>query len=117
MYKIGMTRRYDPVERVDELSQAAVPFRFDVHAMIFTEDAPALENTLHKHFQHRRVNMVNLRREFFHVTLDEIREAIKKHHGVITFVVDPEAEEYRKTVAMRESGARPAGTSPLALAV
>lgn len=102
VFKIGMTRRFDPVERVDELSQAAVPFRFDVHAMIFTEDAPSLENTLHRHFDARRVNKVNLRREFFHVTMDEIREAVKKYVGVITFVTDPENEEYRKTLSLRE---------------
>jgi hypothetical protein len=102
-YKIGMTRRLEPLERVDELSDASVPFRYDVHAMIYTEDAPALENLLHKYFESRRVNLVNLRREFFHVTLEEIQEAVEKHFGQITFVTVPEAEEYRKTLTMRES--------------
>jgi len=97
VYEIGMTRRLEPLERVDELSGAAVPFHFDVHAMIFSEDAPALENLLHRHFESRRVNLVNLRREFFHITLDEIREAVKKHFGLVTFVLVPEAEEFRKT--------------------
>jgi hypothetical protein len=106
-YKIGMTRRLEPLERVDELSDASVPFRYDVHAMIYSEDAPALENVLHKHFESRRVNLVNSRREFFNVTLDEIREAVEKHFGRITFVTVPEAEEYRKTLAMREELAKP----------
>lgn len=64
IYKIGMTRRLDPQDRVDELGDASVPFRFDVHAMIFSDDAPALENALHKAFENKKVNMVNQRREF-----------------------------------------------------
>jgi hypothetical protein len=107
VYKIGMTRRFEPLERVEELGSASVPFRFDVHAMIYCEDAPSLENMLHKHFDSRRVNLANYRREFFHVTLDEIREAVKNHFGVITFVTVPDAEEYRKTLAIREERARP----------
>jgi len=103
VYKIGMTRRLEPLERVYELGDASVPFRFDVHAMIYSEDAPALENTLHQCFSSRRVNMVNTRREFFRVTLDEVRVAVEAHFGVITFVTVPEAEEYRKTVAMIEA--------------
>src|SRR6185437_14973311 len=61
IYKIGMTRRLEPLERVDELGSASVPFLFDVHAMVYVEDAPALENALHKEFAHRRLNLVNLR--------------------------------------------------------
>ncbi|MCA9520702.1 MAG: DUF4041 domain-containing protein [Myxococcales bacterium] len=99
-YKIGMTRRLEPHERVYELGGASVPFRFDAHAMIYAEDAPALENALHKEFADRRVNKVNLRKEFFRVTLDELRRAVAKHHGIITFVTYPEAEEYRKTLAL-----------------
>jgi hypothetical protein len=102
VFKIGMTRRLEPLERVNELGDASVPFRYDVHAMIYSEDAPALENKLHKHFESRRVNMVNMRREFFKVTLDEIRGAIEKHFGEVTFRVTPEAEEFRKTVALWE---------------
>lgn len=64
VYKIGMTRRLDPMERVDELGDASVPFNFDVHAMIFSEDAPKLEAALHKAFEDRKLNMVNTRREF-----------------------------------------------------
>lgn len=80
VYKIGMTRRLDPQERVDELGDASVPFTFDVHAMIFSDDAPALENALHKAFADKKVNMVNQRREFFNVTLDEIKEVIKQNY-------------------------------------
>ncbi len=72
IYKIGMTRRLEPMDRVDELGDASVPFKFDVHAMIFSDDAPALEAALHRAFDDRKVNMVNTRREFFHVTLKNI---------------------------------------------
>jgi len=102
VYKIGMTRRFEPLERVYELGDASVPFRFDVHAMIYCEDAPALEDALHKEFADRRINKVNLRREYFRVSLEEIHAAIAKHHGTVTFVTVPEAEEYRKTLAMAE---------------
>lgn len=100
VYKIGMTRRFEPLDRVHELGDSSVPFRFDVHAMIYTEDAPALENTLHKEFSERRVNRVNLRREYFHVTLDEIRLAVAKHHREVTFVTTHAAEEYRKSISL-----------------
>jgi hypothetical protein len=100
VYKIGMTRRLEPLDRVKELGDASVPFKFDVHAMIYCEDAPRLENALHKYFADRRVNKVNLRREYFRVTLDEIRQAVAKQHGIVTFRTVPEAEEYRKTVAI-----------------
>lgn len=78
IYKIGMTRRLDPQDRVDELGDASVPFKFDVHAMIFSDDAPALEAALHRAFDSRKVNMVNNRKEFFRVTLDEIEDVVKK---------------------------------------
>lgn len=72
VFKIGMTRRLDPQERIDELGDASVPFNFDVHAMIFSDDAPSLEAALHRAFENKKINMVNHRREFFNVTLDEI---------------------------------------------
>lgn len=99
IYKIGMTRRLDPLERVDELGDASVPFPFDVHAIIYSADAPGLENKLHRVFAERRVNLVNARKEYFRVTLDEIRIEVEKLHGLITFVLVPPAEEYRKTLA------------------
>ncbi|MES1524119.1 GIY-YIG nuclease family protein, partial [Vibrio cholerae] len=73
VYKIGMTRRLEPMERVKELGDASVPFSFDVHAMIYSENAPALENELHKKFDFQRLNLINTRKEFFAVTLDEIK--------------------------------------------
>jgi hypothetical protein len=99
VYKIGMTRRLDPLDRVDELGDASVPFPFDVHAIIYAEDAPGLENKLHRAFTDRRLNLVNARKEYFRVTLDEIRAEVEKVHGLVTFVLVPPAEEYRKTLA------------------
>lgn len=102
IYKIGMTRRLDPYERVDELGDASVPFNFDVHAMIFTPDAPALESSLHRAFADRKLNMVNQRREFFHVTLDEIKEVVRKNYDkTVEFLEVPPAEQYRESIALR----------------
>lgn len=103
VYKIGMTRRLDPQERVDELGDASVPFRFDVHAMIFSDDAPALEAALHKAFENRKVNMVNQRREFFHVTLDEIKDVVRKNYDkTVEFIDVPDAEQFRVSRKMWE---------------
>ncbi len=96
VYKIGMTRRLDPQERVRELGDASVPFPFDVHMMIFSEDAPALENALHAAFHKSRVNRINPRKEFFRVTLEEILEAVKRNFGEVQYVAEPEALEYRQ---------------------
>lgn len=102
IYKIGMTRRLDPQERVDELGDASVPFNFDVHAMIFSDDAPALEAALHRAFEDRKLNMVNHRREFFDVTLDEIKEVVKKNFDkTVEFVDVPDAEQYRISQKMK----------------
>jgi hypothetical protein len=103
IYKIGLTRRLDPYERVDELGDASVPFAFDVHAIIYSPDAPALEHALHLEFATRRVNLVNARKEYFRVSLEEIRAGVEKHHGLVTFVLTPEAEEWRKTRAALEA--------------
>lgn len=103
VYKIGMTRRLDPQERVDELGDASVPFHFDVHAMIFSDDAPALEAALHRAFEDRKLNMVNQRREFFNVTLDEIKEVVKKNFDkTVEFIDVPDAEQYRVSLRMRK---------------
>ena len=103
VYKIGMTRRLDPMERVDELGDASVPFNFDVHAMIFSEDAPKLEAALHRAFEDRKLNMVNTRREFFRVTLDEIEAVVKKNYDkTVEFIRIPPAEQYRQSLAMLE---------------
>lgn len=102
VYKIGMTRRLDPQDRIDELGDASVPFNFDVHAMIFSDNAPALEAALHRAFEDRKLNMVNHRREFFHVTLDEIKEVVRNNYDkTVTFVDTPDAEQYRISEKMR----------------
>ncbi|MDF1496309.1 DUF4041 domain-containing protein [Caproiciproducens sp. CPB-2] len=101
IYKIGMTRRLDPQERIDELGGASVPFKFDIHAMIFSDDAPTLEAKLHQAFSDRKVNMINNRKEFFHVTLEEIETEVKKNHDKsIEFIRNPEAEQYRETLML-----------------
>ena len=102
IYKIGMTRRLEPQDRVDELGDASVPFNFDVHAMIFSDDAPALEAALHRAFEDKKVNMVNHRREFFHVTLNEIKKVIKENFDkTVEFTDTPDAEQYRISLKMK----------------
>jgi len=104
VYKIGMTRRLDPTERIDELGDASVPFDFDVHAMIFSDDAPALETALHHAFEDKKLNMVNHRREFFNVTLDEIKQEIQKNYDkTVEFIDVPEAEQYRVSLKMKNN--------------
>ena len=100
VYKIGMTRRLEPEDRIRELGDASVPFQFDIHAMIFSEDAPSLENELHKAFANRKVNMLNYRKEFFKVTLDEIEQKVKEVGLDTEFIRLPEAMEYRETLAI-----------------
>ncbi len=102
VYKIGMTRRLEPQERVNELGDASVPFKFDVHAMIYSKDAPALERKLHEHFRARQVNLVNDRKEFFYAKLNEIEQAVHSMHGEIEFTLAVEAKEYRESCALRE---------------
>ena len=104
VYKIGMTRRLEPMDRIDELSNASVPFRFDVHAMIFSDDAPSLENALHKAFENRKINMVNGRKEFFKVSLNEIKAVVKNNYDKsVEFVEIPTAEQYRESLRMFKS--------------
>lgn len=101
IYKIGMTRRLEPMDRIKELSDASVPFEFDVHAMIFSADAPALETTLHTTFRGKEVNKVNLRKEFFDVSLDEIEEVVKENHNAtVTFTKVAEAAQYRESLRL-----------------
>jgi uncharacterized C2H2 Zn-finger protein len=101
VFKIGMTRRLEPMDRVRELGDASVPFPFDVHAMVYNEDAPALEAAFHQRFKDRSVNLVNARKEFFHVELTEL-EAFAKQRGLaMAFTKIAEAREYRESSAMR----------------
>lgn len=103
VYKIGMTRRLEPLDRIKELGSASVPFLFDVHAMIFSEDAPTLENTLHRTFNDKRLNLINERKEFFKVSLEEIQDVVEKNHDkTIEFKTTALAEDYRQSVAHRK---------------
>lgn len=104
VYKIGMTRRLDPQERIDELGDASVPFKFDIHAMIFSDNAPALEASLHRAFENKKLNMVNQRREFFNVTLEEIKEVVRNNFDrSVEFIEIPEAEQYRASLKIKDS--------------
>lgn len=99
VYKIGMTRRLEPMDRVKELGDASVPFEFDVHAMIFSEDAPALETILHNTFKNNQVNKVNPRKEFFKVKLDDIEKVVKENfNATVTFTKVAEAAQYRESL-------------------
>ncbi|PSW18084.1 DUF4041 domain-containing protein [Photobacterium sanctipauli] len=103
VYKIGLTRRLEPMDRVKELGDASVPFPFDVHAMIYVDDAPSLEAALHREFHAQRVNSVNLRKEFFEVDLESIREAVEKIAGVdAEFKMTALAEDYYESLRLQE---------------
>lgn len=101
IYKIGMTRRLEPMDRIKELSSASVPFEFDVHAMIFSEDAPSLETKLHNHFRKQEVNKINPRKEFFKVSLEEIEKVVlENYNGTVTFTKLAKAEQYRRSLEL-----------------
>lgn len=101
VFKIGMTRRLEPMDRIRELGDSSVPFNFDVHAIIYSDNAPTLENELQKHFDQKKVNLINDRREFFRVTIDEIENIVKKYKADIEIIKVPEAREYRETESIR----------------
>ncbi len=105
--KIGMTRRLEPTDRVRELGGASVPFEFDIHAMIYTMDAPTLEADFHNYFSARRLNLVNLRKEYFHVSLQEIEGFAKERGLTLQLTKLAEAREYRETLALRAKGQTP----------
>jgi hypothetical protein len=106
IYKIGMTRRLDPLDRIRELGDASVPFAFDVHAVIYSEDAPGLEAKLHRAFAERRVNLVNDRKEFFGVHIDDVVRIVRENHDDVLITKTAEAQEYRKTLAMLSGSTR-----------
>lgn len=104
VYKIGMTRRLEPMDRVKELGDASVPFEFDVHAMIFSDDAPALETVLHNTFRDNQVNKVNPRKEFFRVKLSEIEKVVKENfNATVTFTKVAEAAQYRESLKLEQA--------------
>lgn len=114
VYKIGVTRRLEPQERIDELGDASVPFDFDVHALIFSDDAPALEHALHRAFEHKRLNMINRRREFFHVNLDDIEKVVKTNFSKpVDFIRIADAAQYRQSIVLRTQTAAPSATTPI----
>ncbi len=104
MFKIGMTRRLDPMDRVNELGDASVPFRFDVHAIIYSDNAPQLEKELHRVFNRFRVNKVNYRKEFFKVSIQQIRAELDRLSIKTTFTIAAEAAEYRETQRIEAMG-------------
>ena len=102
VFKIGMTRRMEPMDRIHELGDASVPFPFDVHVMLYSDNAPELENALHKLVQDRTINLVNLRREFYRdVDLDEVETFVKQRGLSAQFIRIAEAREYRQSVAIK----------------
>lgn len=99
--KIGLTRRLEPMDRVNELGDASVPFRFDVHALFFADDAVSIEAMLHQHFADRRMNKVNLRREYFRARPEEVLDALKEHNvEVLEYTLEPVATEFRASVGL-----------------
>jgi hypothetical protein len=103
VYKIGLTRRLDPQERIRELGDSSVPFGFDVHALIFSDDAPALETRLHKHFVLGQVNKVNPRKEFFRIDLGHVRAEIENLGLQAHWTMTAEAREYRESLAIENA--------------
>lgn len=104
MIKVGMTRRLEPMDRVKELSDASVPFNFDVHALFFADDAVGIESAMHARLADRRVNRVNLRREFFYATPAEARNLLLETAGdLLQFEELPEALEFRQSTSASES--------------
>lgn len=103
VYKVGMTRRLEPLDRIRELGDASVPFEFDVHAMIPSNDAPALERALHVMFVRQQVNKINPRKEFFRLQLSDIRAALEEMKIMATWTLAAEAREFRETQALEQA--------------
>ena len=102
VYKVGMTRRLDPLDRVHELGDASVPFPFDVHAIIESDDAPALETALHKDLALAQVNKVNTKKEFFRISLSEIKSIVEKRGLQVSWTMLADAAEYRETLKIEK---------------
>ncbi|HCY8046125.1 TPA: DUF4041 domain-containing protein [Staphylococcus aureus] len=101
VYKIGVTRRLEPMDRINELSSASVPFEFDVHALIFSENAFELKNKLHEYLKKYKVNKVNGRKEFFKVNINEIKDKVlSEHNSTVQFIDEPKAIQYRETLRL-----------------
>lgn len=102
MFKIGMTRRLNPLDRIDELGDASVPFKFDIHAMIFSENAVALEQRMHELLEENRVNKINLRKEFFYADVENLQELVQEIESTAEFTLTMKAEEYRQSLSLEE---------------
>lgn len=102
MFKIGMTRRLNPLDRIDELGDASVPFKFDIHAMIFSENAVALEQRMHELLEENRVNKINLRKEFFYADVENLQELVQEIEQTAEFTLTMKAEEYRQSLSLEE---------------
>lgn len=98
--KIGVTRRLNAMDRINELGSASVPFKFKVHSIIFSEDAFKLEHDLHIAFDDYRVNKVNKQKEHFRISLDAVKEEVLKHNPTATFIDNPTVDEYELSKAM-----------------
>jgi hypothetical protein len=103
VFKIGMTRRMVPQDRVDELGSASVPFKFDIHAMIFSDDAVGLEQRLHSELSEQRVNKINYRKEFFKADIENIKVLVEEIDPTVEFVTTMLAEEYKQTIAIEDA--------------
>lgn len=102
VFKVGMTRRLEPQERVRELGDASVPFPFDIHMMISCQNAPALENALHRALVKQQVNKTNPKKEFFRSNIETIVKVVRENHGEVEYLADPEALQYRQSLAMSD---------------
>ena len=105
VFKVGLTRRMDPQDRVNELNDASVPFPFDVHMMISSDNAPELENALHRALHKLRLNKIKPRKEFFRTDIEAIHQIVVEHKGEVEYVADPEALEYRQSQTMSDEDA------------
>lgn len=103
VFKVGMTRRLEPSDRIRELGDASVPFEFDIHAMIYSEDAPSLEKTLHKSFLRSQLNKVNPRKEFFRLPLEEIRQEVGRLGVVTHWTMTAAAREFRESLSLEQA--------------
>ncbi|WP_298524935.1 GIY-YIG nuclease family protein [uncultured Methanobrevibacter sp.] len=104
VFKIGVTRRENPEDRVRELSSASVPFKYDAHVFMFSKDAYALESKLHNRFDKQRVNKINNRKEFFRISIDDVKQIVEENKEVVhSFVEVPEAEEYHDTLKIENA--------------
>jgi hypothetical protein len=103
VFKIGMTRRLEPIDRINELGDASVPFDFDVHGLIYSENAPELEGNLHRKLDTKRINLINRRAEFFNTTIDEIEAIAKELNLNIQLTKVAEAREYRETISLKKA--------------